>query len=98
MTRKRKIKRKQIPPSVLAADKRMVLQFAAECLRKCPNSRTPTWQMFESFKRYAERNNHRVSISIDGFGRLLPKHIKRKLINFDGYICNGAPDYVVVYR
>ena len=88
-----KKKRKQLSPVVVGREKRLIRQFVSIYMHYDEGYPygTPTWRMFESYGSWVKSIGETTVISVDGFGRLLPKHIKRKLLNRDGLVSNGAP-------
>lgn len=86
--------RERVPPKVLKEESRMISLF---CLlnvmsSKDENHRIPVAGLFEAYQDWLEANGYApTAISVDGFGRLLPKVYTRKTVNTGG----GTSRYVI---
>lgn len=88
------ISRERVPPKVLKEESRMISLF---CLLNVMSSkqeahRISVSELFEAYQAWLKSNGHSpTALSVDGFGRLLPKVYTRKTVNIGG----GTSRYVI---
>ena len=74
-------KRVQLKPEVRIQERRWIMQFALNHIEKDPESKgVPTEEAFAEYQKYVRKQRLGKSvISIDGFGRMLPRNLKTKM-------------------
>lgn len=86
--------RERVPPRVLKEESRMISLFCMLNVfsSKDPKARIPVSELYTAYEAWIrERGYSGTALSVDGFGRLLPKVYTRKTVNAGG----GTARYVI---
>lgn len=85
MTKKRKMERVRVSPNTLLAEKTLVSAFTMNFLRAAPGTKTAISDVFQCYRTWlGEMGLGDSKLSVDGFGRVFPKHFKRGTAMMDG--------------
>lgn len=77
------MKRIQLPNPVRAREKKWIFQFVLEhVITDVSSPGVPVRELFKHYKTYVEAMGERSQLHIDGFGRMLPKSLTRKVTYF----------------
>ena len=69
----------RLHPDVQARERKWVSEFVLNHVVETPGSKLSVEEVFDSYCDWLARNDRGPSmLSIDGFGRLFPKHFERK--------------------
>ena len=71
-------KRKRITTERLATERKWISQFVIASLRAEPGQKTPICDIFDAYQAWLKKSGlGKTELSIDGFGRMFPKHYSR---------------------
>lgn len=75
------MKRRQLPPNVLAQERDWIRQFVAMKVIPTEGARVTTAQLFDAYKAWLKKHGIGPTVlTVDGFGRLFPKQFERRTI------------------
>lgn len=88
--------RERVPLAALKQEKTDIIQFALDKIALEANTRVFMHELFEAYDTWrAKRKKDASALSIDGFGRLFPKHFHRATLCRNGEVFKGIRGIVI---